>query len=111
MSRRSSSTASAFANATVDKSSSVMASQSLRDLSGRPPAGGRQLTNRRRCVTLSAFDDPTRLSAVQIKKAIRTAAGEAQRTFSLQRVVDRDEVLRGLVELLSPSSPLNEAIL
>jgi hypothetical protein len=52
-------------------------------------------------VTLGAFYNPTKVSAVQIKKAIRPAAGEAQRTFSPQTVVDGDEVLSGVVELLS----------
>jgi hypothetical protein len=51
-------------------------------------------------VTLCAFDNPTKVSAVQLKKAIRTAAREAQRTFSPQTVVDCDEVLSGLEELL-----------
>jgi len=65
-----------------------------------PAAGRRQLTNGRRSVTLGALQNPTKVSAVQIKKAIRTAAGEA-RIFPLQMVLDGDEVLSGLVDLLS----------
>ena len=64
-------------------------------------AGRRQLTNSRQCVTLGAFYNPTKFSAVQIEKASRTAAGEAQRTLPLQTVVDGDEALSELVELLS----------
>jgi hypothetical protein len=52
-------------------------------------------------VTLGAFYKPTKVSAVQIKKAIRMAAGVAQRTLPLQTVVEGDEVPSGLVELLS----------
>jgi len=67
---------------------------------GSHAAGRRQLTNCRRSVTLGALQNPTKVSAVQIKKAIRTAAGEA-RIFPLQMVLDGDEVLSGLVDLLS----------
>ena len=67
---------------------------------GSHTPGRRQLTNRRRCVSLGAICNPTKVSAVQMRKVIRTAAGEAQ-AFPLQMVVDRDEVLSGLVELLS----------
>ncbi len=41
-------------------------------------------------MTLGAFDNPSKNSAVEIKKAIITAAGKAQRTLPLQTLVDRD---------------------
>jgi hypothetical protein len=52
-------------------------------------------------VTLGAFYKPTKLSAVQIKKAIRMAPGAAQRTLPLQTLVEGNEALSGVVELLS----------
>src|ERR1051325_6427801 len=62
--------------------------------------GGGKLTKGRRCVRLGAFYHPTRVSTVQVRKAIITAAGKAQRTLPLQTVVDRDGIQKTALRII-----------
>ncbi len=60
-----------------------------------------QLTRLRHFATLRAFyTRPKRLKAVEIKKAIITAAGQTQRSLPLQTLVDRDGVTKTALRIL-----------
>jgi UTP--glucose-1-phosphate uridylyltransferase len=58
------------------------------------------LTSSQRCVTLGASYNRSTVSTVQIKKAIITAAGKAQRTLPLQTVVDRDGIQKTALRII-----------